>query len=839
VSEKKLDTSNEIFELAVDLVQQSNRNIFLTGKAGTGKTTFLKHIRENCAKQMVVLAPTGVAAINAGGATIHSFFLLPFSPFIPSAKGTGFSSSGDKTLNRHSLISHLRYNSDKRKQLMQLELLIIDEISMVRCDLLDAIDTILRYFRKRPTEQFGGVQLLFIGDMFQLPPVVKDQEWQMLSDFYDSPYFFSSQVLKEHSPLYIEFEKIYRQSDETFIRILNQVRNNELDEDGMKVLESRFNPTFRRSKDDGYIILTTHNEQARNINIAALNNLKGKSMQYEAEISGSFQDKAYPADEILYLKIGAQVMFIKNDTADRGKRYFNGKIGIVKELDDENIIVVCNDDATEIEVKKEEWENIRYSIDKTSQSLQSETLGTFKQYPLRLAWAITIHKSQGLTFEKAIIDAGEAFASGQVYVALSRCVGLEGLILKSRIRTASLSIDKRIIEYSKNISTSQSLQEEFYQARKNYQLQVLIQTFNFNKAINYCTELGTYLIENISSFNPESNIWLEQLSKQLNTHQETATKFHVWLKAQFELPEAPEKNTALIERIGKAANHFLIETKNLLHLLQQSPAITDSKLHAKEYNETLKEIFTELCVTRHILQNFGGSVNPIAWQQQKKNFVLPSFTVNAYSGTVTKTINSPHAELYLQLKNLRDEICAEKNVPVYLVLGSKTLEEMSGYLPHTLAELKSITGFGEVKIKQYGQQFLDIILKYCEEENLSSLIHEKKAKKEKKSKAKSKIVKENTFEKTFQLFKEGKTIGEIAKERNFATTTIEGHLSKYISTGEIEITTLISPERIALINDAIKATDVGSLNVIKQKLPSDISYGEIRMVLAANKTLPD
>lgn len=834
-----IDTTNELFELAVDLVQQSNRNIFLTGKAGTGKTTFLKYIREHCAKQLVVLAPTGVAAINAGGATIHSFFQLPLSPFLPNAKGTGFSNPEQKTLNRHSLISHLRYNEEKRKQLIQLELLIIDEISMVRCDLLDAIDTILRYYRRRPTEQFGGVQLLFIGDLFQLPPVVKEQEWQLLTEYYDSHYFFSSQVLKEHSPLYIEFEKIYRQSDETFIRILNQVRINVLDEDGMKILESRFNPTFRRSKDDGYIILTTHNEQARNINLAALNNLAGKQMQYEAEITGSFPENAYPADEFLFLKIGAQVMFIKNDAADRGKRYFNGKIGIVKDLEDDKIIVVCKDEEAEIEVTKDEWENIRYSIDKTSQSLKSETLGTFKQFPLRLAWAITIHKSQGLTFEKAIIDAGEAFASGQVYVALSRCTGLEGLILKSRIRTNSLSSDPAILAFSKNISSSQNIKDELEQAKRNYQLQILLETFNFNKAIHRCQELKSYLVENNSSFNIDTLDWLEQLSNRLSSNQVTAEKFHTWLKTEFETPLPPENNKALTERTIKAAHHFLAEINSLLNLLQQSPAHTDSKLHAKEYNETVKEIFANLSSTQYLLQNFGGNFNPILWQQQKKKFVLPSFNVNAYSGSTQKTISSAHPELYLQLKKLRDEICAVKNVPVYLVLSTKSLEEMACYLPHTLQELKKISGFGEVKIKQYGQPFLDIVLNYCAEENLVSLIHEKNLKQEKKPKQKKKEQKENTYEKTFLLFKEGKTIAEIAKERNFVITTIEGHLSKYIRDGEIDVSVFVSPEKIELINAAIKDTDVGSLIVIKQKLPNDISYGEIKMVLASNKMLSD
>lgn len=826
------DTSNSLFRLAADLINQSGRNIFLTGKAGTGKTTFLKHIRENCPKQMAVLAPTGVAAINAGGVTIHSFFQLALSPFIPAAKGTGFSSGQHETINRHNLISRLRYNKEKRKLLQQLELLIIDEISMVRCDLLDAVDTILRYFRRRPYERFGGVQLLFIGDMFQLPPVVKDAEWQMLCDYYETPFFFSSQVLKEEPPLYIEFDKIYRQSDEIFIRVLNQVRNNELDGEGLKTLESRFTPTLRRSKNDGYIILTTHNEQARNINIAALHNLEGSARQYEAEISGDFPENAYPADELLLLKTGAQVMFIKNDTTEKGKRYYNGKIGIVSRLEEDKIMVTCKDEPGEIEVTKEKWENIRYTVDKTTQNMKADTMGSFSQFPLRLAWAITIHKSQGLTFDKAIIDAGEAFAPGQVYVALSRCTSLEGLILKSKIRSGSLFTDKRIVEFSQNISSSRKLHEELEQARRYYQLQLLLSTFDFRIAINNCSELRDYLLENSSSFNPDADAWLEQLNEKIAAMQETAGKFHVWLNAQFAEPSPPEENKALQERTNKAAIHFLAEIERALGFLQQSGVVADSKQHAKEYNDSLKEVFAELCVTRHLLQGFGSNFNPVAWHQRKKSFVLPSFLVNAYAGASQRQTNSPHPLLHKQLRELRDTICSRKNLPIYLVLGSTTLDEMARYLPQSLTELKTISGFGDTKLKQYGQQFLDIILEYCGERNLPSLIYEKSPKRERKPKSETQKKKGDTHAESLKLYKEGKSIAAIAKERNLAVSTIEGHLCKYIRSGDIGIHELVSREKFVLIETALKEFDGKAAAPIKQKLPPEISFGEIRMVIA-------
>ncbi len=432
---QSIDHSNKIFQLAESLVNESNRSIFLTGKAGIrGKTTFLKHIRQNCVKQIAVTAPTGVAAINAGGATIHSFFQLPLSPFIPEAKG--FMQSNE-AVNKHSFLGRMRLNNEKRKILQQLELLIIDEISMVRCDTLDAIDTVLKHFRYRNSEPFGGVQVLFIGDMFQLPPIIPDEEWNLLSQFYKSAYFFDSQVIQQFPPVHIEFQKIYRQRDEEFIHLLNEVRHNNLSDKGMQLLNSRYDPWFELSSSDNYIFLTTHNYKSDSTNAAELSKLKQKTFSFKAEVTGEFYERSYPADALLELKVGAQVMFIKNDKG-KVKRYFYGKIGVVEKIEDDAIFVQCKNEEDVIEVHKEIWENIRYSIDKQTQQLDEEVVGRFVQYPLRLAWAITIHKSQGLTFDKVVIDAGRAFAPGQVYVALSRCTSLSGIVLKSQVMPAGL-----------------------------------------------------------------------------------------------------------------------------------------------------------------------------------------------------------------------------------------------------------------------------------------------------------------------------------------------------------------------------------------------------------------
>ncbi len=825
------DTSNTLFQLAAELVTQSNRNIFLTGKAGTGKTTFLKYIRDNCPKQMAVVAPTGVAAINAGGVTIHSFFQIPPGIFLPTLQRTDFSVSNTEVLNRHSLPARLRFSRDKRNILQRLELLIIDEISMVRCDLLDAIDTVLRYARKRPHDRFGAVQVLLIGDMYQLPPVLKESERSLLSGFYNSAFFFDSMVMKDGPPVYIEFDKIYRQSEETFIRVLNQVRNNELDEEGIRILESRFIPLHRRRSGDGTIILTTHNEQARNTNLLQLQQLDTEPVQYDAVMTGDFSENAYPADETLYLKTGAQVMFIKNDSADRGKRYFNGKIGLVSRLEENAVFVQCDD--SEIEVERETWENIRYSLDKTTQTITEKVLGSFTQFPLRLAWAITIHKSQGLTFEKVIIDAGEAFAPGQVYVALSRCTSLDGMILKSKIKTGSLLTDPKIIEFARNSSSSAQLQSEFLQAKKEYQLNILVDSFNFHNIITNTGLLQEYIQANSNCFQPGAADWVMKLMEQLNAIQKTAVKFHSWLQEQFRQPVPPEENKVLLERTGKASVHFTQELKTLCEYLERTTIVTDSKMHAKECNDGLKDIFSLLALTKHILAGFTDQIDIGTWHLRKRNFTLPSFRINVYAGAASQQTDSPHPALFMQLKAQRDAICSISDLPVFKVANSKTLNEMARFLPQTAKELKQIGGMGEAKIRQFGQQFLDIIIDYCKEHELPSQIHEKPPKKEKKRKSTTPNKIGESPALSFRLFKEGKSIAEIAGERNVAISTIEGHLCRFILSGELQIQDLISPEKIQLIETALKNFDGISIITVKQTLPAEVRFGEIKMVMAS------
>lgn len=838
------DTGNELFQLAIRLVNQGNRNIFLTGKAGTGKTTFLKFIRGNCPKQMAIVAPTGVAAINAGGVTIHSFFQLPLSPFIPESRGLGFSSAGQEVADKHSLLSRLRFNADKLKVLQQLELLIIDEISMVRCDTLDAIDTILRHVRQRPGERFGGVQMLFIGDLFQLPPVIKDEEWKLLSVYYKGPCFFDSLVLTEEPPLQVEFTRIYRQQDEQFIRVLNQVRDNQLDEAGLKILESRFHPAFRRTKQDGYIILTTHNAKAAEINHNELARLGSPLFRYEAEITDTFSDRAFPADEVLNLKEGAQVMFIRNDPAEKGKRFYNGRLGVVSRLEEERIFVQCDDgdNTAEIEVQKEKWENIRYTVNKSTRQLESEVLGSFTQYPLRLAWAITIHKSQGLTFEKAIIDAGEAFAPGQVYVALSRCTSLEGMVLQSRINTGSLSNDPRIVAFSQNRATDEALRAELARSAKQYQQGLIRSLFNYTPVQSALKELEDYIRENEKAFNPETREWTGSLSSLIRPLQDTADKFSNQLNTLFREDADIAGNGPLQERMKAAAAYFIPENEPVLAMIRQSPAITDSKLHAKEYHERVKDLFSALAEKQFLLEGTRTGFEPDAFLHHRAQFRVPSFALNAYAGANHQKTDSPHPVLLQQLRKLRDSICAKKDMPIYYVASSSTLEELARYLPGDLGEIRKISGFGEAKTEQYGQAFLDIILAYCEANGLSSLIHEKLAKRERKKTTAAatggetgKKKKGETYLETLRLFREGKDLNTIAALRNLSISTIESHLTRLIESGDIAVDDLLSADLRALVEAALKEQEGQSITSIKQTLGDAVSFGQIRWVIAARR----
>ena len=468
---------SEAAAYTLQFINQTQKSIFLTGKAGTGKTTLLREIIATTHKSTVVVAPTGIAALNAGGVTIHSMFQLPFSAFIPSYQEASQFTETVKFENKETLRRHFKMNNVKRNVIRNMELLIIDEVSMLRADLLDAIDFMMQTVRKN-SRPFGGVQVLFIGDLLQLPPVIRDEEWRTLRNYYKGKFFFHSHVIQQYPPLYIELSKIYRQSDDTFISVLNNLRNNQITPEDIQVLNKYVQPDFDLKNNPGYITLTTHNAKADSINEQAINDLSGNEFSYQPFVVGDFPEKIFPVEENLKLKVGAQVMFVKNDLSF-DKRYFNGKMGIVKSLSPQEIFVHFPEENKTIEVEKYEWKNIRYKVNDLNKEIEEEVLGTFAHYPLKLAWAITVHKSQGLTFEKAALDVSQVFLPGQAYVALSRLTSLNGLILLSPLQMNGISNDQDVMDYALNKATEEILKHSLHFETKNFIHNYLINSFNW------------------------------------------------------------------------------------------------------------------------------------------------------------------------------------------------------------------------------------------------------------------------------------------------------------------------------------------------------------------------
>lgn len=548
--------STNISELALRFINQTNRSLFLTGKAGTGKTTLLKKIIQTTHKKAVIVAPTGIAAINAGGVTIHSFFQLPFSSFIPEFNCTPKFSDRIKWETKDTLVKHFKITGKRKALFLSMELLIIDEVSMLRADLLDAIDWTLRSIRKENLP-FGGVQVLYIGDLLQLPPVVKNEEWAELKNYYAGIFFFHSKVVNEDPPLYLELTKIYRQDDEQFIEILNHLRNNQINENDVKILNQFVKPDFDIKSNPGYITLTTHNSKADQINALSLEELDAKKVQYAAEITGEFPAHLFPLDEHLELKVGAQIMFIKNDLSFE-KNYFNGKTGIIKALSPAEILVYFPEEKKTIEVEKYEWQNIRYSIDESTKEIKEEVLGTFVHYPIKLAWAITVHKSQGLTFDKAILDVSQVFAPGQAYVALSRLRSLQGLVLLSPIRMNGLTNDQQVMQYTASKPEDHVIHQFLEEDTIGFLYKQIIKTYDWRDAATlWRIHDASYVALGSKSEKGKHKTWSSLQASQFQTTVEPAQKFINQIQKLFSA--RPLNLIFILERI-KAANTFFSKT---------------------------------------------------------------------------------------------------------------------------------------------------------------------------------------------------------------------------------------------------------------------------------------
>jgi hypothetical protein len=603
--------------MALQFVNQTSQHIFLTGKAGTGKTTFLKHVKEQSAKNLVIVAPTGVAAINAGGVTMHSFFQLPFGPFIPNGQ-RGWGDGDERNFGiatPQTIFKNIRFNKAKLELVQELELLVIDEVSMLRADMLDAVDLILRHFRRQPLMPFGGVQVLYIGDLFQLPPVVKNEEWEILKPTYKSPYFFDALVLQQAAPVYLELKKIYRQNEAGFINLLNKIRNNCSEAEDLELLHSRYDPHFRPPDSERYIILTTHNAKVDLINRRELARLPGESYSFEASIEKEFNEKALPAEKILQLKAGAQIMFLKNDKGEF-RRYYNGKIGIISRLDENEIYVEFPNEPGELLLEKETWLNIRYHYNKERGTIEEEELGKFIQYPIRLAWAITIHKSQGLTFQKAIIDAGESFAPGQVYVALSRLVSIDGLVLYSKIQPHCIQTDERVLQFAHAEISTLELQQQLSIEQKNFITYSLIRSFDCTKIVEKFREFNEDYEDRLI---PDKGIavgWFEQLLDKLIQQEELGSRFKLQLEEL--LPMAPDdRYKSLQQRVSAATDYFTKALDECIASIRQHVKEFRAKQRVKTYLKDLSHLDSllmrkkqELAKARKMAEELQDGRNP-------------------------------------------------------------------------------------------------------------------------------------------------------------------------------------------------------------------------------------
>jgi len=798
---------NPELALALNFIEKTDRNVFLTGKAGTGKTTFLHQIKAESLKRLVVVAPTGVAAINAKGVTIHSFFQMPFGPIVPNAapQQGAFQQKFSKT---------------KIDIIKSLDLVVIDEISMVRADLLDGIDQVLRKYKNRD-KVFGGAQVLMIGDVQQLSPVVKPNDWELLRAHYNSVYFFSSHAFQQANAVCIELKHIYRQDNQDFITILNEIRNNCLSPKSIAALNTRYQPDFTGTKDDGYITLTTHNHRAEAMNNIALEKLQSKTRTYTAKVTGKFNEFSFPTAQKLVLKVGAQVLFIKNDSSHE-KRYYNGKIGVVTALDATRVTVQCPNEAP-IVTTVETWENIRYTLDSDTQEISEDMAGSFAQIPLRLAWAITIHKSQGLTFEKAIIDAEASFAHGQTYVALSRCTSLEGMVLKTPIKDHSIITDTTVHSFTEHAEAQSPTEETLQASSKTYQLNLLEELFDFRPLLHPVNRLIDIYYTHATSF---KGTVIEPLLEVKDTGVLPLLKIGVGFKNQLALAcvdiPSPENSDLVQERFQKALIYFKEQVaEHVQKPLETLTFSTENKKANKEFGKHLKTFENLLTVKTYCFNRLDSGFNTKTYASLRAAAVLQE----PVEKTARKKSISKNEALFDELQKFRHEIAENEDIPLTQVFSQHTCYEICEFLPKTTKELLAIAGMGKLRVEKYGKILLDLVCTFLEN-NEVTWVEEEVKKPTKKSKVPTKEV-------TFQLFKEGFSAVEISKKRGLALGTIQTHLTHFVATGAIDIASLIAKGKLLSLQKDLKKIPFDSLSEFISKTNDAYSYAEIRMALKA------
>ena len=797
--------TNSRIELARKIIEQTGNSLFLTGKAGTGKTTFLRKLRAESRKRMVVCAPTGIAAINAGGMTLHSFFQLDFGPFVPGVKRENAS--------RHSMA----FSKEKIKIIRGMDVLVIDEISMVRSDLLDAVDDVLRRFRDR-TQPFGGVQLLLIGDLQQLPPVVVESERRLMEENYRSPYFFDSHALSKLDYVTIELDKVYRQNDGEFLDILNAVRDNRADASVLARLNSRYEPGFNPADSEGYVRITTHNHLANDINRARMYALPTESHYFQAQVEGNFPENSFPADKVLELKEGAQVMFIKNDTGT-DRRFFNGMLGRVTAIDEDGILVTASESGEQISVEPMEWENVRFVVNEETKEITEQREGAFRQLPLRPAWAITIHKSQGLTFDRAIIDTSMSFTHGQTYVALSRCRTLEGLVLDRPVSQKAIINDPMVTGYLSAHSVEDIPEADVSSMIHAYQMRLAEGIFDFRPLFSALEGVKRLLQENFMKVYPAAvSEFVEYLSASEKNMVDVGERFKVQLQRLYGESGGDPADPRLCQRVKDACVYFRDRLQELMGRAKVLPTDHDNRKVVKKLRERM-EMFEELAAVRMLLLS---------------TFAEEDFNVNRYldvkaegafrsdSGRMRSAKKRPgqdrpvksemsednvHPEMFDRLRAWRHE--KANGQPEYTVLTTKTLLAISNYLPRNFDDLLRMPGIGAVTLKKYGDELLDLVDEFMagakdlkllsipdkhrrrgrknetsdaympEKESAGAIggpVEEKPAKVKKPKNEKPRPVAGDSSRQSWELFKQGRSIDEIATIRDLKPSTIESHI---------------------------------------------------------------
>ncbi|MFT4022903.1 MAG: helix-turn-helix domain-containing protein [Flavihumibacter sp.] len=768
------DTDNRLFDLASRLVMHADQHLFLTGKAGTGKTTFLQHIRRNSRKKMMVVAPTGVAAINAGGVTAHSFFQLPMGAFVP---GTGLPESGLQLFhNKQTLLGNLRLADSKQELIEELELLVIDEVSMLRADMLDAIDAILRHVRRKPRTAFGGVQMLLIGDLFQLPPVVQEAEWQFLGSYYNSPFFFDAQVFKECALLQLELQKIYRQKDAVFIDVLNKLRHGTAAAGDLALLNSRLQFTGP-AVSPSPIVLTTHVRRAEAINKKALADLPGPVTEYPSATTGDFNEKSYPADAVLELKPGAQVMIIRNDRAEE-RRYYNGKIGQVVSLSAETVEISFPDHEDNILLEKETWRNLRFRFNAGSDEIEEEEVGSFTQFPLRLAWAITIHKSQGLTFSSAVIDAGAAFAAGQVYVALSRLTTLDGLYLRTPITADVIKTDPRVTAFAGHTAADDdNMEAALAKAEQEYLLNNILAPFR------------------MGHLHEMAEKWRQQLTAKKTGSQEEKLAFAAHLlECTGQLQSVSQKTVGYLQGLQEKA-----AAEGFRFLRERTQA--GSAYFCQQITRLVDELDTHARLM-HV--------------RKKQHKYLQALA--AVKKTLVKKTNE-------------------------LQLAARITEGLADGLPiaELLLWLQPARAPGDAALQLESQSALTDA---WEIDSSPSAARPPSGKKTAKSAAKTvadagsdkkpRPEKGESTRISLSLFLAGKSIAEVATERQMAFSTIANHLVECVGAGTLPLDKLVEQEKSVLIRQAIQQAESRQLGLLKSMLDDSIAFHEIKAVLLAD-----